>query len=137
MKRKDFWAVFIKALITVSAGISKMFNERVSLRGIAWYRTGPKQPCPQFLDLRQDSASRSFLNPTVMNIDYPHPASRPFNMPLAITLQKIGIIMAALDAGCGAGEPVRDRAYQVVEGVAIILCSLNTSCFATVFVCSN
>lgn len=74
-----------------------------------------------------------------MNLDYPHLATRLFNMPLAITPGKIEIIMAALadrfglvrlfrpngelvafDAGYDAGGPADDRTYQVVEGVAII-----------------
>ncbi|CAE6858813.1 hypothetical protein R75461_07872 [Paraburkholderia nemoris] len=74
-----------------------------------------------------------------MKPDYPHIATRLFNVPLAIKPGKIEIIMAALadrfglarlfhpggevvmlDGEFAAHEPAQERAYEVVEGIAII-----------------
>lgn len=72
--------------------------------------------------------------------NYPHLAQKLFNVPLAITPQKAEIVMAALADRFGLarlfhadgrvvalddwdddiGEPAQARAYEVVEGVAII-----------------
>ncbi|NWC92629.1 MULTISPECIES: S49 family peptidase [unclassified Pseudomonas] len=72
--------------------------------------------------------------------NYPHLAQKLFNVPLAITPQKAEIVMAALADRFGLarlfhadgrvvalddwdgdiGEPAEDRAYEVVQGVAII-----------------
>lgn len=72
--------------------------------------------------------------------NYPHLAQKLFNVPLAITPQKAEIVMAALADRFGLarlfhadgrvvalddwdddiGEPAQVRAYEVVEGVAII-----------------
>lgn len=72
--------------------------------------------------------------------NYPHLAQKLFNVPLAITPQKAEIVMAALadrfglarlfhadgrvvaldDRDDDIGEPAQARAYEVVEGVAII-----------------
>jgi signal peptide peptidase SppA len=73
-------------------------------------------------------------------INYPHLAQKLFNVPLAITPQKAEIVMAALADRFGLarlfhadgrvvalddwdddiGEPAQARAYEIVEGVAII-----------------
>ncbi|MGF6636813.1 signal peptide peptidase SppA [Paraburkholderia sp. MM6662-R1] len=74
-----------------------------------------------------------------MVVNYPHLATRLFNVPLAIAPGKIEIIMAALadrfglarlfrpngelrafDTGLEAGEPADERAYEVVQGIAVI-----------------
>jgi signal peptide peptidase SppA len=74
-----------------------------------------------------------------MRPDYPHLATRLFNTPLAIAPGKVEIIMAALadrfglarlfrpdgevlafDGEFDAGEPADERAYEVLQGVAII-----------------
>lgn len=74
-----------------------------------------------------------------MRPDYPHLATRLFNVPLAITPGKIEIVMAALADRFGIarlfradgevvlfegendpGEPLDDRPYQVIEGIAIV-----------------
>jgi signal peptide peptidase SppA len=72
--------------------------------------------------------------------NYPHLAQKLFNVPLAITPQKAEIVMAALADRFGLarlfhadgrvvalddwdddiGEPAQARAYEVVEGIAII-----------------
>ncbi|QCP54410.1 S49 family peptidase [Trinickia violacea] len=71
--------------------------------------------------------------------DYPHLAQRLFNVPLAITPEKLEIMMAALanrfglarltradgeivllDADYDAGEPAQERPYEVFEGIAVI-----------------
>lgn len=72
--------------------------------------------------------------------NYPHLAQKLFNVPLAITPQKAEIVMAALADRFGlarlfhadgrmvalddwdgdVGEPAESRAYEVVQGVAII-----------------
>ncbi|CAG9248551.1 Head-tail preconnector protein GP5 [Burkholderia diffusa] len=77
-----------------------------------------------------------------MNHDYPHLATRLFNVPLAITPDKLEIVMAALADRFGitrlmradgsvllfdgafdaadSGEPAIERSYEVIEGVAVI-----------------
>ncbi|MEM5372844.1 transglycosylase SLT domain-containing protein [Paraburkholderia azotifigens] len=74
-----------------------------------------------------------------MKPDYPHLAQRLFNVPLAITPDKLEIVMAALadrfglaglrradgdivlfDTDYDAGEPAHERPYEVIEGVAVI-----------------
>ncbi|MBC8722125.1 S49 family peptidase [Paraburkholderia sp. 31.1] len=74
-----------------------------------------------------------------MVVNYPHLATRLFNVPLAIAPGKIEIIMAALadrfglarllrpngqllafDGDYEAGEPADDRAYEVIQGIAVI-----------------
>ncbi|MBC8724572.1 S49 family peptidase [Paraburkholderia sp. 31.1] len=74
-----------------------------------------------------------------MVVNYPHLATRLFNVPLAIAPGKIEIIMAALadrfgltrlfrtngealafDGDYEAGEPADDRAYEVIRGIAVI-----------------
>lgn len=72
--------------------------------------------------------------------NYPHLAQKLFNVPLAITPQKAEIVMAALADRFGLarlfhadgrvvafddwdgdiGEPAQPRAYEVVEGIAVI-----------------
>jgi signal peptide peptidase SppA len=71
--------------------------------------------------------------------DYTHLATRLFNVPLAITPDKLEIVMAALadrvglarlmradgsvivfDGEMEAGEPTIERPYEVIEGVAVI-----------------
>ncbi|WP_244136273.1 S49 family peptidase [Burkholderia sp. BCC0405] len=77
-----------------------------------------------------------------MQANYPHLATRLFNVPLAITPDKIEIVMAALADRFGltrlmradgsvllfegafdaseSGEPAIERPYEVIEGVAVI-----------------
>ena len=74
-----------------------------------------------------------------MKPDYPHLAQRLFNVPLAITPDKLEIVMAALadrfglarlmradgeivllDGDHDLGEPAQERPYEVIEGVAVI-----------------
>ncbi|MGF6792764.1 S49 family peptidase [Paraburkholderia sp. 35.1] len=72
--------------------------------------------------------------------DYPHLATRLFNVPLAITPGKVEIVMAALADRFGLarlfradgemllldggdfdmGEPIDERPYRVIEGIAIV-----------------
>lgn len=77
----------------------------------------------------------------MMKPDYPHLAQRLFNVPLAITPDKLEIVMAALadrfglarlmradgeiilfDGDYDAGERVQERPYEVIEGIAITPC---------------
>ncbi|MBB5411692.1 signal peptide peptidase SppA [Paraburkholderia sp. HC6.4b] len=74
-----------------------------------------------------------------MTPDYPHLATRLFNVPLAIAPGKIEVIMAALadrfglarlfrtngkaltfDGDYEAGEPAGDRTFEVIDGIAVI-----------------
>jgi signal peptide peptidase SppA len=74
-----------------------------------------------------------------MRPDYPHLATRLFNVPLAITPGKVEIVMAALadrfglarlfradgemlllDDSFDMGDPVDERPYRIVEGIAIV-----------------
>jgi capsid assembly protease len=74
-----------------------------------------------------------------MKPDYPHLAQRLFNVPLAITPDKLELVMCALadrfglarllradgdlillDGDYDAGEPAQERPYEVFEGVALI-----------------
>lgn len=71
--------------------------------------------------------------------NFPHLAQRLFNVPLAITPDKLEIVMAALadrfglaelrradgeivlfDTDYDAGEPAHERPYEVIEGIAVI-----------------
>ncbi|WP_233873584.1 hypothetical protein [Paraburkholderia adhaesiva] len=72
-------------------------------------------------------------------LDHAHLSKRLFNVPLAITPDKLGIVMAALanrfgltrvlrtdgeivllDGRYDPGEPAQERPYEVIEGVALI-----------------
>ncbi|MGF6968126.1 signal peptide peptidase SppA [Paraburkholderia sp. WC7.3g] len=74
-----------------------------------------------------------------MVVNYPHLATRLFNVPLAIAPGKIEVIMAALadrfglarlfrtngkalafDGDYEAGEPAGDRTFEVIDGIAVI-----------------
>ncbi|WP_233869669.1 S49 family peptidase [Paraburkholderia adhaesiva] len=74
-----------------------------------------------------------------MRPDYPHLAQRLFNVPLAITPDKLEIVMAALaerfgltrlmrtdgelillDGSYDPGEPAQEPPYEVIEGVALV-----------------
>jgi hypothetical protein len=61
--------------MAVSVAISKMFNDKISWRGFAWYRTDLKQLCPRFPNLDKRAQQGSLIR-TVANVDYPHRAMR-------------------------------------------------------------
>ncbi|SIO72586.1 hypothetical protein SAMN05444172_9038 [Burkholderia sp. GAS332] len=83
--------------------------------------------------------SSRYLYGRAIKPDYPHLATRLFNVPLAITPEKIAVIMAALadrfglaqlchpggevvmlDVEFDAGGSAQERAYEVVEGLAVL-----------------